>query len=133
MALIRAAGFSGQCSAYAPGLLQRLAQRPPAAVIIDLSRLPSQGRDVGVLLRRTKGTRGIPLVFAGTGYGKRLLVAIGHFFNPVHVRMVARDKRDVRAKTHGGQARVFSDRVEDEGKVVHGISGVGWPHAQVIV
>jgi hypothetical protein len=37
----------------------------PAAVVVDLDRLPSHGREVGVLLRGSKTTRHIPLVFAG--------------------------------------------------------------------
>ncbi len=37
----------------------------PAAIVIDLDRLPSHGRAVGVILRTTKSTRHIPLVFAG--------------------------------------------------------------------
>lgn len=36
---------------------------PPAAVVIDLSRLPSHGREIGTWLRDTKATRVIPLVF----------------------------------------------------------------------
>jgi hypothetical protein len=35
------------------------------AVVIDLSRLPSQGRDVGLSVRIAKPTRGVPLVFVG--------------------------------------------------------------------
>lgn len=35
------------------------------AIVIDLSRLPSQGRDVGVSLRRGRATRDVPLVFVG--------------------------------------------------------------------
>ena len=35
----------------------------PDAVVVDLSRLPSQGRDLGLLLRHYKQTRNIPLVF----------------------------------------------------------------------
>lgn len=35
------------------------------AVVIDLSRLPSHGRDVGVALRTAKRTRHVPIVFAG--------------------------------------------------------------------
>jgi CheY-like chemotaxis protein len=35
----------------------------PGAVIIDLSRIPSKGRDLGIALRKRKGTRGIPIVF----------------------------------------------------------------------
>jgi hypothetical protein len=38
---------------------------PPAAVVIDLSRLPSQGRDMGLAVRQKKSTRSIPVVFAG--------------------------------------------------------------------
>jgi hypothetical protein len=48
-----------------PSLLKELAQAPPAALVIDLSRLPSQGRDVGVSVRQRKATRGLPLVFVG--------------------------------------------------------------------
>ena len=43
--------------------LVRLRQDPPMAVIIDLSRVPSHGRDWGVALRQTGYTRYIPLVF----------------------------------------------------------------------
>jgi hypothetical protein len=38
---------------------------PAAAFVIDLSRLPSQGRDLGLILRKTKATRYIPIIFAG--------------------------------------------------------------------
>jgi hypothetical protein len=44
--------------------LKALASDPPDAIVIDLSRLPSQGRDIGLALRQRKGTRGIPLLFA---------------------------------------------------------------------
>jgi hypothetical protein len=37
----------------------------PVAVVIDLDRLPSHGREIGVVLRSSKTTRHIPLVFAG--------------------------------------------------------------------
>jgi hypothetical protein len=40
-----------------------LKENPPDAVVVDLSRLPSQGRDIGLLLRQYKQTRNIPLVF----------------------------------------------------------------------
>ncbi len=46
-----------------PGLLRELRQDPPSAVVIDLSRLPMQGRDVGVALRSSKSTRAVPLLF----------------------------------------------------------------------
>lgn len=37
----------------------------PAAVVIDLDRLPSHGREIGVVLRSSKTTRHIPLVYVG--------------------------------------------------------------------
>ena len=43
--------------------LKSLRTDPPDALLIDLGRLPSHGRDVGVAMRQTKATRGIPLVF----------------------------------------------------------------------
>jgi CheY-like chemotaxis protein len=43
--------------------LRRMRQEPPAAVVIDLSRLPSHGREVGMAIRSQKTTRCIPLVF----------------------------------------------------------------------
>ena len=48
-----------------PEWLRDLRQNPPDVVVIDLSRLPSQGRDFGLALRFQKATRYIPLVFAG--------------------------------------------------------------------
>lgn len=44
-------------------VFKSLAGDPPAALIIDLSRLPSQGRDFALTVRRRKGSRHIPLVF----------------------------------------------------------------------
>jgi hypothetical protein len=38
---------------------------PPDAIVIDLERLPSVGRDIGLALRMSKSTRHVPIVFAG--------------------------------------------------------------------
>ena len=57
-----------------PALLKELKANPPAAVVIDLSRLPSQGRDVGVALRSFGSTRRTPLVFVGGDPPKAALV-----------------------------------------------------------
>lgn len=46
-----------------PGLLHDLRRRPPAALVIDLTRLPSQGRDFAVALRHHEATRRVPIVF----------------------------------------------------------------------
>jgi CheY-like chemotaxis protein len=42
---------------------KNLGATPPQAVVIDLSRLPSHGREVALRLRQYKPTRHIPLVF----------------------------------------------------------------------
>lgn len=47
-----------------PGL-RALCRELPDAFVIDLSRLPSNGCAVAVLLRQQKATRRIPIVFAG--------------------------------------------------------------------
>jgi CheY-like chemotaxis protein len=48
-----------------PGSFKDLKAHPPDVVMIDLSRSPAQGRDLGILLRRTRSTRAVPLVFVG--------------------------------------------------------------------
>jgi CheY-like chemotaxis protein len=45
--------------------LRELEDNSPQAIIIDLSRLPAQGRDIALLLRKRKATRYVPLVFVG--------------------------------------------------------------------
>jgi CheY-like chemotaxis protein len=45
--------------------LRAMREDPPQAVVIDLSRLPSQGRDAAVAIRSYKATRHVPLVFVG--------------------------------------------------------------------
>lgn len=65
IAALRAAGYAVDFSLpMGPELLRALKERPPAAFVIDLSRLPSHGRDVALALREMKATRHIPLVFA---------------------------------------------------------------------
>ena len=46
-----------------PADLKRLLDNPIDAIVIDLSRLPSLGRDVGIGVRNRKTTRHIPIVF----------------------------------------------------------------------
>ncbi|MFH1337052.1 MAG: hypothetical protein ABII96_11090, partial [Candidatus Zixiibacteriota bacterium] len=46
-----------------PDLLRDLRNDPPDAVVIDLSRLPSQGRDIALAIRHQKTTRHLPLIF----------------------------------------------------------------------
>lgn len=50
-------------SSASPGFMKLLREEPPSALLIDLSRLPSHGRDVAMAVREQRGTRMIPLVF----------------------------------------------------------------------
>lgn len=47
-----------------------LEEENPQAIIIDLSRIPSQGRDLAVAIRKRKGTRHIPIIFVDGDPGK---------------------------------------------------------------
>lgn len=70
--ILRAAGFESTCLAPRGGAadLRAFRQNVPDAFVIDLSRLPSQGRAVAVELRRQKATRLAPIVFADGEPGK---------------------------------------------------------------
>lgn len=63
-ALLKKAGYRVDASPLdAAGPIAALRASPPDAFVIDLTRLPSHGREVGHALRMTKSTRHIPLVF----------------------------------------------------------------------
>ena len=57
------AGFKASHKPFTPELWKTLKSSPPDVFIIDLSRLPSQGRDVAMSIRSTKSTRFVPIVF----------------------------------------------------------------------
>jgi len=62
----RAAGFRVDYDAGGGTVVTRaIRAKLPDVFAIDLSRLPSHGREVAVWLRRAKSTRSIPLVFVG--------------------------------------------------------------------
>ncbi len=61
--LIEADGYRVDASPFTSGSLRQLRDNPPAAVVIDLSRLPSHGREVAMALRYYKSTRAIPIIF----------------------------------------------------------------------
>src|SRR5436190_2193733 len=61
---LRAAGFDAMRIAITgPGASGIIRKQQPSALVIDLSRLPSHGREIGLHLRRQKTTRHVPLVF----------------------------------------------------------------------
>ena len=64
--ILRKLGFNARVEVpEGPPFFKRLQADPPDAVVIDLSRLPSQGRDIGLAVRHYKTTRNLPLVFVG--------------------------------------------------------------------
>lgn len=62
-AALEAAGFDVIAGPLDAAGLRAMQAEPPDAVVIDLARLPAQGRDVALHLRKTRGTRHVPLVF----------------------------------------------------------------------
>ncbi len=62
---LRAAGLRVEYEVDAPAALRASKEDPPAAIVIDLSRLPSHGRELAWALRQSKKTRHVPLVFVG--------------------------------------------------------------------
>jgi len=60
---LKAAGFAVEAGMMDPASLCTLGATDLAAFVIDLGRLPAQGRDLGVMLRTRARTRNIPLVF----------------------------------------------------------------------
>jgi hypothetical protein len=61
---IQAFGYDVDCEPFdGPPTLRKMREHPPAAVVIDLSKSPSRGRDVGVALWHYASTRHVPLVF----------------------------------------------------------------------
>jgi CheY-like chemotaxis protein len=60
---LRRAGFEIAFEPTTPASMRRAAERPPDAFVVDLSRLPAQGREVGKRIRERQATRNVPLVF----------------------------------------------------------------------
>jgi hypothetical protein len=63
IAKLRAAGYQADLIEFGPNAPRAWRSNPPTAFVIDLSRMPMQGRDVAMVLRGYKATRHTPLVF----------------------------------------------------------------------
>src|SRR5262249_56395877 len=69
--ILKQAGIPVDASPLVPGGgIGQLRALDPAAVLIDLDRLPSHGREVAVAMRQSKALRRVPIVFAGGPEGK---------------------------------------------------------------
>ena len=63
---LESAGYSVEYSEIPDSAAMRqLAEQSPDVYLIDLERLPSHGREIGLWLRRRKTSRRIPLLFVG--------------------------------------------------------------------
>ncbi len=80
---IRELGYRVDDAPMERDTFKALQKNPPDAVVIDLSRLPSQGRDIGLGVRLYKATRFIPIVFVGGLPEKKRMVA-GHIPDAVY-------------------------------------------------
>ena len=65
LAILRTAGFEVDYDPMAQGFTVAIRRSPPDAFVIDLSKLPSHGRETGIWLRGQKSTRMIPILFLG--------------------------------------------------------------------
>jgi hypothetical protein len=64
--VLRSAGYAVRAGPIkGPDELKGLKFHPPDALVIDLSRLPSQGRDIALSVRFSRATRHVPIVFVG--------------------------------------------------------------------
>ena len=64
LSVLRAAGHTVEYGEQLdPAAFRAIRQSPPDAIVIDLSRCPSHGREVATFLRGHKATRQVPLVF----------------------------------------------------------------------
>jgi hypothetical protein len=63
---LRELGFKVVFEPMDPGaLIRKVAEEQPSALVIDLTRSPALGRDVGIAVRVRTSTRTVPLVFVG--------------------------------------------------------------------
>lgn len=63
--LLEVAGYEVAYDPLSDAARKKWKTETPVAIVIDLSRLPMQGRDVGIAFRHHKATRLVPLVFVG--------------------------------------------------------------------
>jgi CheY-like chemotaxis protein len=62
---LTALGYEVEGTPITNSSLRAMWENPPDAVVIDLTHLPSQGRDLGIMIRKRKSTRRTPIIFVG--------------------------------------------------------------------
>jgi len=63
--LLVGAAYTVDYGKMSNNLLKEIRENPPDAILIDLSRAPSQGRDMGISFRKYNTTRIVPILFIG--------------------------------------------------------------------
>lgn len=95
-----------------PQFAKALETARPDAVVIDLSRLPSQGRDLGIMIRARAGTRQIPIVFVEGAEDKvtaiRGLLPDAEFTNWAQIMPVLKRVVNAKDKSFIAQTSVFA-------------------------
>jgi hypothetical protein len=71
IAQLTALGYEVDSTPMSSASMRTLWEHPPDAIVIDLTRLPSQGRDLGIMIRKRKSTRETPIIFVG-GVGEKV-------------------------------------------------------------
>ncbi len=89
-----------------PTAIRLLRQSPPGAVVIDLTRVPSQGRDAALAIRQTKSMRDLPIVFVGGDPGKvaRIRMVIPEAVYTTWGRIAPAIRRALAARVDGRSA-----------------------------
>jgi hypothetical protein len=127
---LRAAGYSVSYKVPGPGFMGEIRKQKPIAIVIDLGRLPSQGRDLGMAVRDSKSTRHLPIVFVGGDpekverFKKQILVnapsgfeqTLGDLPEGVTLRRQARGRYDL-AIWFPKSAKDLSARVKQVGRL----------------
>src|SRR5437868_9672658 len=87
VAQLRAAGHNAEI--YSDQGLNGIAKDPPDVFVIDLSRLPANGRAVATLLRKKKSTRQVPIIFTGSRDSAKLASANSEIPHSTYARWSA--------------------------------------------
>jgi CheY-like chemotaxis protein len=61
--ILQSAGYTVNREPLTPQNLKELKNNMPDAIVIDLTRLPMQGRDIAITIRHDKATRNVPIIF----------------------------------------------------------------------
>ena len=115
--VLREAGFEAECQPLTGGsVLTDLRRVQPDALVIDLSRLPSHGREVGVHVRASKSLRAIPLIYVGGAAEK--VAAIRALLPDAVYTSVAGAGSAVRSALHDRVASPVVPKIDYSGRTV---------------